>query len=247
VKRSYLLGFIRNCSDLPSESPFLTELTTVGAHSVVWCKSPTEIFATKQEFLSAMLQWFEQIRQLQLTVLPIQSGVSVSNKAHLVELLRTYQSELDLSFDKVEGCSEYCLTIPQSNQEFAHLSYSSLRENVQNGKEYLDRVRVLHQAIEREALQIREVISDFCLRLNPWIKDCWSQTPKTGEVGVNLSFLVPNTFRQEFISKLETLMDEVNVRDEWTGPWPPFHFSSFSLRPEIFLIHESLNWEKGVS
>lgn len=247
MKRSYLLGFIRNCTDLPSEPPFWTELTTVGLHSVIWCKSPMEIFTTKQEFLSAMLQWFEQIRHLQLMVLPIQSGVSVSNEVHLVEFLLTYQRELDLCFDKVDGCSEYCLTIPQSNQEFAHLSYSSLRENVQSGKEYIDRVRVLHQVIEREVLQARDLISNFCLRLNPWIKDCWSQIPQTRGIGINLGFLVPNTFQQEFINELETLLAEVNVTDEWTGPWPPFHFSSFSLKPESFLIHESLNWEKGVS
>jgi len=247
MKRPYLLGFIRNCSDLPSEAPLFTELTTVGEHSVIWCKSPREIFTTKQDFLSAMLQWFEQIRHLQLTVLPIQSGVSVSNESHLVEFLRTYQTELDLCFDKVEGCSEYCLTIPQSKHEFAHLSYSSLRENVQSGKEYLDRVRVWHQLIERDVLQTREVISNFSLRLTPWIKDCWSETLQTRGARINLGFLVPNTFQQEFINELETLLEEVNVTDEWTGPWFPFHFSSFSLKPESFLIHEALNWGKGVS
>ncbi|WP_407312176.1 GvpL/GvpF family gas vesicle protein [Desulfosporosinus sp. SB140] len=244
MKIPYLLGFIRNCTDLPSEPPLLTELTTVGEHSVIWCKSPIEIFSTKQEFLLAMLQWFEQIRQLELTVLPIQSGVSVSNEDHLVELLRTYKKEMDLCFDKVEGCSEYCLSIMNRNQEFAHLSYSSLRENVQSGKEYLDRVRVWCQLVEREALQAREVISYFGSRLTPWIKDCWSEIPQTRGAGINLGFLVPNTCQQEFINESKTLLAEVNVTDEWTGPWLPFHFSSFTLRPESFLIHESLNWGK---
>ena len=245
MKRPYLLGFIRNCTDLPSEAPFSTELTTVGAHGVIWCKSPREIFTTKQDFLSAMLQWLEQIQHLQLTVLPIQSGVSVSNEVHLVELLRTYKRELDLCFDKVEGCSEYCLTIMKRNQEFAHVAYSSLRENVQSGKEYLDRMRVWHQLIEREVVQACEVISHFGSRLTPWIKDCWSEPPQTRGAGINLGFLVPNTFKQEFINELKTLLDEVKVTDEWTGPWPPFHFSSFSLKPESFLIHESLNWGIG--
>ena len=245
MKQPYLLGFIRNCTDLPSEPPLSTELTTVGENSVIWCKSPMEIFKTKKDFLLAMLEWFEQIRRLQLTVLPIQSGVSVSDEVHLAELLLTYKKELDLCFDKVEGCSEYCLTILQRNQEFAHLSYSSLRENVQSGKDYLDRMRVWHQLIEKEVLQAREVISHFCLRLTPWIKDYWSEIPQTRGAGINLGFLVPNTFNQEFINELKTLLEEVDITDEWTGPWPPFHFSSFSLKPESFLIRESLTWRIG--
>ncbi|MDR3539804.1 MAG: GvpL/GvpF family gas vesicle protein [Desulfosporosinus sp.] len=244
MRRPYLLGFIRNCTDLPSELPFSPKLTTVDAHSVIWCKSPKEIFTTKQDFLSAMLQWFKQIQHLQLTVLPIQSGVSVSNEVQLIELLRTYQRELDLWFDRVEGCAEYCLTISQKNREFAHEAYSALRAKVQSGKEYLDRMRVSHQLIEKEVGQAREVISQFCLRLTPWIKDYWFEIPQTRGAGISLGFLVPNTFKQEFINELKTLMDEVGLEDEWTGPWPPFHFSSFSLKPESFLIRESLTWGK---
>jgi len=192
-----------------------------------------------------MLQWFKQIRHLELTVLPIQSGVSVSNEVYLVELLRAYKRELDLCFNKVEGCSEYCLTISQRNQGFAYLSYASLRKNVRSGKEYLDRVKVWHQQSEREVLQAREVISNFRLRLTPWIRDYWFEIPQTGGDGINLGFLVPNLGQQEFINQLKILLAEVNVMDEWTGPWLPFHFSSFTLKPESFLIHESLNWGKG--
>ncbi|TGE34889.1 hypothetical protein E4K67_28200 [Desulfosporosinus fructosivorans] len=242
MKRPYLLGFIRNGTNLPSEPPFSITMATVGSHSVIWCKSPKEIFTTKQDFLSAMLQWFEEIRSLQLTVLPIQSGVSASSEVHLVELLQTYKRELDLCFDKVEGCSEYCLTIPQRNQEFVHVAYAALRENVQNGKEYLDRMRVWHQLIEREVAKAREVITHFSSRLTPWIKDCWSESPQTRGAGINMGFLVANTFKQEFINELKILLDEVDFTGEWTGPWPPFHFSSFSLKPEYFLLHESLNW-----
>lgn len=242
MKQPYLLGFIRNCTNLPSGPPLLTELTTVGENGVIWCKSPMEIFNTKQEFLLAMLQWFEQMRHLQLTVLPIQSGVSVSAEVHLIELLRTYKEDLDLCFDKVEGCAEYCLTILKRDQELVHLSYSSLRENVQSGKEYLERMRVWHQLKEREVLQAREVISNFCSRLTPWIKDYWSEIPQVRGTGINLGFLVPNTYHREFITELETLLYEENVTDEWTGPWLPFHFTSFSLKPESFLFQESLNW-----
>lgn len=241
MKRPYLLGFIRNCTELPSEPPFLTELTTLGIHSVIWGKHPTELFKTKKDFLAAMLQWFEQLRHLQLTVLPIQSGLSVSDEARLVELLRTYEQELDLCFDKVKGCSEYCLTITKKNLETAHMSYSA-RANVHSGKEYLERMRVRHELLERETLQAREVISQFCLRLSPWIKDCWSEILQTQGVGINLGFLVPNTLNQEFTGKLQALLDEAGFREEWTGPWPPFHFSSFRLKPESFLLHESLNW-----
>ncbi|SPF44535.1 gas vesicle protein L [Candidatus Desulfosporosinus infrequens] len=244
MKRPYLLGFIRNCTDLdlPCEPPFPTELTTVGAYSVIWCKSPREMFTTKQDFLAAMLQWLEQVQDLQLTVLPIQSGVGVSDEVHLVELLRTYEQELELCFDKVEGCSEYCLTISPKNQEFTPLTYSALREDVQSGKEYLERLRVRHQLLDREVVQAREVVSQFCIRLTPWVKDYWSEIPPTRGAEINLGFLVPNASKHEFINELKTLLDEVDFADEWTGPWPPFHFSSFSLKLESFLIRESLNW-----
>ena len=244
MKRPYLLGFVRNCTDFPSEAPFSVEMTSLGEHSVIWCKSPMEIFTMKQDFLSAMLQWFEKIQHLQLTVLPIQSGMRVSDEGRLVELLRAYKKELDLCFDKVEGCSEYCLTILNNDWEFARLSYSSLGEDVQSGTEYLDRVRVRHQLIEKEVLKARGVISHFCLRLTPWIEDYWSELTQARRE-INLSFLVRNTLKPGFINELENLLNEVNAPDEWTGPWLPFHFTSFSLKPESFLIHESLNWEKG--
>ncbi|MDR3601817.1 MAG: GvpL/GvpF family gas vesicle protein [Desulfosporosinus sp.] len=228
--------------ELPSEPPFSVELTTVGVHSVIWCKSPKELFTTKQDFLAAMLQWLEQLRHFQLTVLPIQSGVSVSNEVHLVEFLETYKRELDLSLDKVEGCSEYCLTLMKRKQEFAQADYSALRENVQGGKEYLERMRIWHQLVEKEVRQDREVISQFCLRLTPWIKECWSEPTQIRRAEINMGFLVPNALGEEFINELEILLDEVDFADEWTGPWPPFHFSSFSLKPESFLVHESLDW-----
>jgi hypothetical protein len=192
-----------------------------------------------------MLQWFEQVQHLQLTVLPVQSGVSVSAEVDLVELLRIYKRELDLCFDKVDGCSEYCLTIAKRRQEFAQIAYSSLRENVQSGKEYLERIRAWHQLLEKQALQAREVIAQVCLRLTPWIKDYWSEIPQTGGGGINLGFLVPNLFKQEFSSELQSLLEEADFTDQWTGPWPPFHFSSFSLKSESFLIHEALSWGRG--
>jgi hypothetical protein len=242
MKQPYLLGFIHNCSDLPGQPPFATKLTTLGEHSVIWGKSPREIYTTKQDFLLAMLQWFEQIRQFGLTVLPIQSGVSVAEEVYLADLLRTYEQELNLCFDKVEGCSEYYLTIMKRNQELAHLAKSSLREKVQSGKEYLARMRVWHQLRERDVLQAREVVAHFCLRLTPWIKDCWSENPQAQGKEIKLGFLVSNTCQQEFVN---VLIDEIHATDQWTGPWPPFHFSTFTLKPESYLIHESLNWAKG--
>ena len=116
---------------------------------------------------------------------------------------------------------------------------------MQGGKEYLERMRVWHQLVEREVLQTREVISKFRLRLSPWIKDCWSETPQTRGTGINLGFLVPNTFQHEFVNELETLLKEINLSDEWTGPWLPFHFSSFSLKPESFLYSRIFALGKG--
>lgn len=241
MKQPYLLGFVRNCNDLPSEPPLLPELMTVGEHSVIWCRSPKEIFTTKQDFLMAMLLWYEQIRHLQLTVLPIQYGVSVTSEVYLVKLLKTYQRELDLCFDKVEGTAEYCLTI-QKSTDYAPLTYSALRKNVQSGKEYLERVRAYQQLRDREAQHARQVIDDLCARLAPWFKDYWAETPPNRGSEINLGFLVPNTCCQEFIGELDIILQELDIPDGWTGPWLPFHFSSLSLKSESFLIRESFNW-----
>lgn len=241
MRRFYLLSFVRNCLDLPNEPALATEITTFGSHGIVWCKPPREIFRTKNEFLMAMLQWFEEVQRLQLAVLPIQSGVSVAHEAQLTGILRTYKQELDNCFDKVEGCSEYYLSIKR-NQEFASAAYFSLPNNVQSGKEYLERIRAKHQTLEKEVLQIREVISKFRLHLSPWLRDFWSDIQSNRGDGLNLSFLVPNGLQQEFCCELQSLLEEFNCPDKWTGPWPPFHFSTFALKPESFLRHESLNW-----
>lgn len=242
MKQIYLLGFIRNCTNLPCESVLSAELTTFGTYGVIWCKPPREIFKTKNDFLAAMLQWFEEIQRFRLTVLPIQSGVSVFHEVHLIELLRTYQQALDQCFEKVEGCSEYCLTIAKRNQEFAPAACSSLGENVQSGKEYLEWIRARQQMRETVVHRVQVVISQFRLRLTPWLKDYWADIARNQGGGINLGFLVPNTFQQEFCHELQILLDEANFTDKWTGPWLPFHFSTFSLKPENFLRHESLNW-----
>lgn len=242
MKQLYLLGFIRSRTDLPSEAPLWTKLTRVGEHGIIWCDSPKEMFNSKQDFLWAMLQWFEQIQQLGITVLPIQSGVSTSNEAHLVDLLNTYQKELGLCFAKVDGCSEYCLTVVHKSQGSIQLSYPPLRENVQSGKEYLNRLRVRNEFLEREILRARELVEDFSSYFTPWLKESRFEIPRTRGTGINLNFLVPNVFKKEYVHKLQSLSDNPNWTIDWTGPWPPFHFSSLSLKPERFLRRESLQW-----
>lgn len=247
MKQLYLLGFIRRGTDLPSEAPLWTELTTVGEHGVIWCKTPNEMFNTKQNFLWAMVQWFERIRKLELTVLPIQSGVSVSNEVHLVELLHTYEKELEQCFAKVNGCSEYCLTIVHKRQESTQLSNSCLKEKAQSGKEYLERLRVKHELLKRDVLKVQELVGVLCSGLTPWLKDSWFEIPRHGGI-INMSFLVPNPFKKRFIDQLQALLDNPDWTIDWTGPWPPFHFSSLSLKPERYLRYESLQWvEKGVT
>jgi hypothetical protein len=235
----YLLGFIHNRTDLPCEAPLWTRVTKVGEHGVIWCNSPKEMFESKQDFLGAMLQWFEQIREQELTLLPIQSGVSTFNESDLIDILNTYKNELKLCFSKIDKCSEYCLTIAHKTEEGKQLFYPPLQEKVQSGREYLERLRARQDFSKREQLKAQKLAEEFCTYFTPWIKD--SRLEISG-AKINANLLVPNIYRKEYADTLQSLSDNRNWTITSTGPWPPFDFSSFSLKPERFLRRELMQW-----
>ncbi|WP_088228079.1 GvpL/GvpF family gas vesicle protein [Desulfosporosinus sp. FKB] len=242
MKKLYLLAFTRHGADLPCEAPLWVKCTTVGEYSVLWCNSPKETFSSKRDFLYAMLQWYERINELNLTILPIQAGVITFSEINLIELLNKYAKELEACFAKVDGCSEYCLILAHKERDSAQFPNLPDKENVQSGKEYLNRLRVRHEFLAREVARTRELVEDLRSSLTPLIKDSWFEVPKTIESGINLSFLVPNSLRGVFIHKLESLADNCDWTIDYSGPWPPFHFSSLSLKSEKYLIRESSQW-----
>lgn len=244
MKGLYLLGFVRDCYRVPGIKGFSIELTKKGRNGIVWCNSPVELFSTKQEFMGAMLELFRKLLP-QSVFIPIQLGTRVMQKGDLVELIRKYEEDLERSFQKVADGWEYDVQIAlPKKQDFNKFEHTCSSEDMRSGKDYLQFIKLRQEQREQESRQVAEILRAFSSRLAPWIADWRTEASLAGRREIYLAFLVKSTYEQKFRKELEIISTEIKESFDWTGPWPPFHFTDLILRPESFLVRESLNWER---
>lgn len=242
MKGLYLLGFVRDCYRVPQIEGFSIELTTKGRYGIVWCRSPVELFSSKKEFMGAMLELFRKFLPKSV-FLPIQLGIRVMQKDELLELISKNEADLERSFQKLADCWEYDVQIafPQK-QDFNKFEHSGISEDIRSGKDYLQFIKLRQKQREQESGQVAEILRIFSSRLAPWLADSRTEASLLERREICLAFLVKSTYAHKFCKELEILATKESFA--WTGPWPPFHFTDFTLRPEGFLVREALNWER---
>lgn len=235
MKRVYLWGFVKDCSEIPSVEGFYPNLTFEGERGVVWSLSPLSFFATKASFLTAMAVWLTRICDSRMTFLPVQQGICAEEE-NLVRILSRYGSSLEANFNKIEGCWEYIvgLRVPGTEKIIS-------RAKAQSGREYLGLVKMEYMERENARQTTLHFAETLVTRLAKWIRNY--QSDISFELGLtNLAFLVPYKLATEFCSELDRLSGESGWITEYSGPWPPFHFSSFHFSGESLLGHELLTW-----
>lgn len=240
MTRAYLLGFVQNCREAPVIEGFAPRLTLLDKYGVLWIRSPEELYANKKDFLALMLRWLEHIYALRVTMLPVQLGISTSEEM-LLEILRMYKNELAQSLVNIEGSWEYDLKIklPGLKQDFP--GSARLTATLHNGKEYLALMKSRYTEKICSLNELQTLVALITAKLAGRVKDYTSElSPNIREA--ELAFLVPDILIDSFIRDLQLLNKESLGILSWTGPWPPFHFSSFKLRAGENLLSGCLRW-----
>lgn len=248
----YLLGFVRDCFQVPGIGGISVGLTRSGRHGVMWCQALPDSFPGKQEFLAAMLSWLQEIAACQITMLPVQSGIRVRQESDLLNLLRHYESILEQGFNRISGCREYDLNISVTSDDHIRRPRQLKPDfeprparSITGGQEYLSQLRARQKERKRRQERATAVGGFYASRLAPYYREYRVNDQTSGGERLELAFLVPAEDEREFCRVLEQVLDDEREYVDWSGPWPPFHFSSFSLQPEDFLVRESFQWEKG--
>ncbi|MHB1651518.1 MAG: GvpL/GvpF family gas vesicle protein [Desulfitobacteriaceae bacterium] len=240
MNKVYLLGFVRDCREAPVIEGFAPKLTHLGRHGVVWSPSPVKLFWSKEEFLSIMLKWLEHACDLGITMLPVHLGISAQEE-DLLDILRVYQGDLERDLEKITGCREYDIGLDLSQTSYPIPIPSPA---VHDGKGYLELMRRRESEREAHRQEILKGVGTLIRRLAPWTRDYSSQISPNMR-GADLAFLVPDGLEQDFRRDLQSLIGEADRVVNWTGPWPPFHFSSFEFKTDGLVTSGPLVWGKG--
>lgn len=242
MTRPYLLGFVRDESKVPNLGEYKVNSTTKERVSVLWSKSPTELFQSKEEFLQAILQFYEDLNSQQITYLPAQAGIRVGEERNITEILEKYELQLEDALAKVQGCFEIFVNLKLNLSENPNPTDGLLNPQSE-GKDYFRKIRIRLQEKENRIRKIKERVDQLNNPMRLWFKDYRLEIAHD-EREIELAYLVPFTVREQFTDELHIRLQELDWSFQATGPWPPFHFSEVKLQPQSFLVHKSLSWLK---
>ncbi|MHB8124446.1 MAG: GvpL/GvpF family gas vesicle protein [Desulfitobacteriaceae bacterium] len=235
----YLLGFIQNDQQLSPLGKVKLNLTNSGQHSALWIASPLQVFASKEEFLRAILELLEDIGNRKVAILPVKMGMSVPNITDLVELLNKYEADLKNFFKLVTGCCEYTLSlVPRDN---------STRNGRGSGKDYIEFIKLREQQRKTQIKELEFELATICTEMPSALKDLRVEKTLLGRGNLEIAFLVRNAHEGDFQEQAANLTARLvnKYKVHWTGPWPAYHFVNFKFQAERYLTMESLNWSVG--
>ncbi len=245
MSKLYLLGFVRDCPVAPALRKLPVNLSGRDRLGVLWCPNLQAAFPGKEEFLVALLDFYRYLCEAQISFIPIQTGVRAGSEEDILRLLDRYQVQLADCFELVSGCREYCLNAGVQTDACAGQVYPGANSRCRSGKEYLEHLQRNRTAVQARARQAQETVNMLVSRLKPWSRDHWKDSEASPDGKVDMAFLVPVEAEQDFLQALSNTGQELEVDILWSGPWPPFHFSTFSLKPDESLVRETLDWGRG--
>ena len=181
------------------------------------------------------------------TVIPLKFCTLFKNKGSLEKAVQTNESHLVDTFASISGNEEWNLKIfcddkllkeqvSQSNP-----AIDAKREEISKlskGKQFFEMKKLdklIESELEEEKNRISENIharlSEFALKGS--VKRTWSNdvTGRKDEMTWNSVYLIPEADVEKFLEKIQQFESDMNGTGwqfEATGPWPAYHFSSFS-------------------
>jgi len=258
----YLLGFVREYEEIPFWGDKKAKLTRLGKHGALWSEWPSEVFPTKQRFLSAMLSLYEKICSENIEFLPVQSGIRVSKEEDLLGILRKYEVELENGFEKASGCYEYSLNLHLCKEEqrdpglrLSSSENQSSYHEIQSGRDYFNKVRLRQKQREELTQRTTRILGSINKQLGQCYRDYFIELTdvrskanavhsKAFDFILEIAYLVPIDLEQEFRERIGDLISGNQWEVTLTGPWPPFHFSLVRIQNEGYIVRKSLSWEE---
>ncbi|MQR89344.1 gas vesicle protein GvpL [Bacillus megaterium] len=128
-----------------------------------------------------------------------------------------------------KGISETNESVKAKKEEISHLS---------PGRQFFEKKKIdqlIEKELELHKNTVCEEIHDKLKELSLYdsVKKNWSKdvTGAAEQMAWNSVFLLPSLQINEFVNKIEELQQKLENKGwkfEVTGPWPPYHFSSFA-------------------
>lgn len=243
MSEHYLLGFVRDRFPPSIISNWPIHLTHNGTHGILWSDHPTTCFSTKEEFLNATIAFYQNLCFSKIVTIPIQTGISVQEENHLYKILNEYDKNLDDCFREISGAWEYFILLSEVGDEVMR---PPTNENIRNGQEYLNLIRARESHQQHRIQKIQQLRSSLLEEMTPYVKKHWNFISSKEELPNELGLLIQDTYKDEFNKRMTHFIQ--NVSDSWsitcTGPWLPFHFIDFSLKPNDIFLRRSLSWNE---
>ncbi|WP_254660926.1 GvpL/GvpF family gas vesicle protein [Bacillus sp. FJAT-27225] len=181
------------------------------------------------------------------TIIPLRFCTLYKNEDSLKETIQSNSSRMESTFNLISNNEEWNLKI-YCNDELLKKEVSAnnpaieeKREEISSlskGKQFFEKKK-LDQLIEKEVEKEKiAVCEDIHLHLKGFaieghVKKTWGKdvTGRKDQMTWNSVYLVPKTKVEPFLKQIQQYekdMKEKGWQFEATGPWPAYHFSSFS-------------------
>lgn len=181
------------------------------------------------------------------TFIPLKFCTIYKNKTNLQETIQANEGKVEESFNLLKGNEEWTLKIYSDDNKLRKQIDSTDAEiekkrneisELPRGRQFFERKKIdslVDKALEREKDRIGESLHDKLRKyaMDYSIKKNWGKdiTGLKEDMTWNSVYLLPKDQVDVFIAEIEDKEKELgdsSWRIEATGPWPAYHFSSFS-------------------
>ncbi|MCA1065573.1 GvpL/GvpF family gas vesicle protein [Rossellomorea sp. AcN35-11] len=181
------------------------------------------------------------------TIIPLKFCTLYKNEENLKSTIEGNRNKLEATFKQLDGNEEWNVKIYCDDKVLKkqvsenHPSIEAKRKEISKlpkGRQFFE-MKKIDQLVDREleneknrlCEEVHEKLKEHSLQGN--IKKNWSKgaTGRQEHMAWNSVFLLPDSKVEEFVEEIkhyEEEMGHAGWKIEASGPWPPYHFSSFS-------------------
>ncbi|MCT4357066.1 GvpL/GvpF family gas vesicle protein [Streptomyces sp. Je 1-79] len=165
-------------------------------------------------------------------VLPLQFGYTAADDATVQAVLRKDADIYLATLERLDGCAEYHLRASQEEEELLRdilldtPEARELNERIRSGDQDPQLPVALGQLVAAQVQQRQEALAAGLVEaLLPFARE-HNVRPASGNDFLNLSLLVPDDRREDFLTAQANLAREMDggVECRLTGPLPPYSF-----------------------
>ncbi|WP_347548455.1 GvpL/GvpF family gas vesicle protein [Pseudalkalibacillus hwajinpoensis] len=188
----------------------------------------------------------QQLAQM-YTIVPLKFCTLYKNQESLQHTIERNTEKLNETFKLLDGNEEWNLKIYCDDElvkkqvSESNASIEAKRQEISElprGRQFFEKKKIdelINQELENEKNRFCEEIHEKLKKISLFgsIKKNWSKdvTGRKEKMAWNSVFLIPSANVEEFIEEIK-LDEEIYGQTGWSfevsGPWPPYHFSSFS-------------------